>query len=388
MEFESANQFRAAVTKYVVIKGVDVRLIRNESNRLRLKLLGEGIFEAIADYPLYSWCKASFYADSKCDVVDNNMCETFNGWILGARTKPIISMVDEIRKQVMKRNVAKQKSVEAWKGNVSPKAMEKVGKNELLSHDWSIDWNGEDAYEVTYVLNSAKRHIVDLSQRCCSCREWDLIGIPCPHAIACIQVAKREVSDYVSHCYSKETYMKSYAFSLKPMKGIDMLDDIGRGGCLPPPFRVMPGRPKRNRRKDPTEERKRKIGKSTRLGSIMKCSLCKDPSHNFRTCPKKKYNPQHVPPHRKRKARNQATTSSQSEVATPAPQHVQLPHIHRFKSSTEANLQAAISESIKFANEMSVPRSQSKKAKKQMTLTQLNKLKIMKRKDGGSSSQS
>ncbi|WCJ25057.1 hypothetical protein M5689_006968 [Euphorbia peplus] len=167
-----------------------------------------------------------------------------------------------------------------------------------------------------------------------------------------------------------------------------MLDDLGRGGCLPPPFKVMPGRPKKNRRKDPTEERKKKVGKSTRLGSIMKCSLCKDPSHNFRTCPKKKDNPQHVPPYRKRKSQKQPITlPQQSEVTTSAPQLVQLPHIQRFRSSIEANLQASISESIKFANEMSVSRSQSKKAKKQMTLSQLEKLKKLNRKDGGSSSQ-
>ncbi|WCJ25056.1 hypothetical protein M5689_006967 [Euphorbia peplus] len=41
MEFESANQFRAAVTKYGVIKGVDVRLIKNDSNRLRAVCKGD-----------------------------------------------------------------------------------------------------------------------------------------------------------------------------------------------------------------------------------------------------------------------------------------------------------------------------------------------------------
>ncbi|XP_065881890.1 uncharacterized protein [Euphorbia lathyris] len=140
-------------------------------NTKQLKLLGDGIFEAVAEYPLHTWCNAFFSKDAKCDLVDNNMCETFNGWILDARTKPIISMVDEIRQQIMKRNVSKRKSVDSWKGNISPKAMEKVGKNELQSHDWIIDWNGEEAYEVTLIFNFAKRHTVDLSKRECSCRE-------------------------------------------------------------------------------------------------------------------------------------------------------------------------------------------------------------------------
>ncbi|KAK8605627.1 hypothetical protein V6N13_102403 [Hibiscus sabdariffa] len=36
--------------------------------------------------------------NSKCDVVDNNLAEAFNGWIVDARCHPIIIMLEEIRK--------------------------------------------------------------------------------------------------------------------------------------------------------------------------------------------------------------------------------------------------------------------------------------------------
>lgn len=45
----------------------------------------------------------------KCDAIYNNMCETFNGVILEATSKPIINMLEDIRQYVMSRVVVKQK---------------------------------------------------------------------------------------------------------------------------------------------------------------------------------------------------------------------------------------------------------------------------------------
>ena len=39
------------------------------------------------------FCKAFILPISKCDSVDNNMAETFNGWICRARTLHIIDML-------------------------------------------------------------------------------------------------------------------------------------------------------------------------------------------------------------------------------------------------------------------------------------------------------
>ncbi|KAG5628128.1 hypothetical protein H5410_013346 [Solanum commersonii] len=46
-----------------------------------LSELGVGI-EALLKYNKEAWCRAYFKEHNKCDVVENNMCETFNSWIL------------------------------------------------------------------------------------------------------------------------------------------------------------------------------------------------------------------------------------------------------------------------------------------------------------------
>ncbi|KAG5588019.1 hypothetical protein H5410_048453 [Solanum commersonii] len=49
---------------------------------------------------------AYFKKHSKCNIVENNMCETFNSWILAARHKAIITMLEKIRHKIMDRNIA------------------------------------------------------------------------------------------------------------------------------------------------------------------------------------------------------------------------------------------------------------------------------------------
>ena len=94
------------------------------------------------------WCAAFFSDIIKCDVIDNNMCETFNGVILEARYKPIISMLEEIRVYVMKRLVAKREYVKQWKIYFAPRILEKLEKVRRLSGMWEVQWNGNGRHEV------------------------------------------------------------------------------------------------------------------------------------------------------------------------------------------------------------------------------------------------
>ncbi|KAH0693942.1 hypothetical protein KY285_021039 [Solanum tuberosum] len=68
----------------------------------KLAQLGKDISNDLANFNPNRWYKAQFRTSSKCDSVDNNMAESFNAWVLGARHKTIISMLEEIRKKGLK----------------------------------------------------------------------------------------------------------------------------------------------------------------------------------------------------------------------------------------------------------------------------------------------
>ncbi|GKV28230.1 hypothetical protein SLEP1_g37311 [Rubroshorea leprosula] len=58
------------------------------------------------------WCKAFFDTYARCDVIDNNMTEAFNGFILDARHKGPLSLLEDLRRKCSKRNIEKLEFVE------------------------------------------------------------------------------------------------------------------------------------------------------------------------------------------------------------------------------------------------------------------------------------
>ena len=59
--------------------------------------------QAILNTHPQHWSRAWFKLGSNCDTVDNNLCESFNKWIVEARYFPIITMLETIRRKVMVR---------------------------------------------------------------------------------------------------------------------------------------------------------------------------------------------------------------------------------------------------------------------------------------------
>lgn len=63
--------------------------------------------ELLKRWPISGLCLTFFNNIVKCDVINNNMCETFNGVILESRSKLIITILKEIRQYVMTRVAVK-----------------------------------------------------------------------------------------------------------------------------------------------------------------------------------------------------------------------------------------------------------------------------------------
>ena len=71
-------------------------------------------------------------------------------------------------------------------------------------------------YEVD---NERERHMVDLVGRTCSCRAWDLTGIPYKHEVAVIFVNCEKPEDYTHPCYYKDAFVETYKTLIPPMPG-------------------------------------------------------------------------------------------------------------------------------------------------------------------------
>ena len=125
-------------------------------------------------------------------------------------------MIDSIRTKLMARWADADNNIKKWRGNFSPRSVMMYEDNMLASRGCSIHFNGDDSYEV---IDGNDRHVVYIDRRQCTCRAWDLTGIPCPHAIAALIHANIDPVSVISRFYHRESYLAAYRVKFKPCRG-------------------------------------------------------------------------------------------------------------------------------------------------------------------------
>ncbi|KAL2892664.1 Gag-Pol polyprotein [Bienertia sinuspersici] len=220
------------------------------------------------------FCRSHMQVNVKADVVTNNMAETFNGYIIHARTKHLIYMLEDIRTSLMQRLVVKRREVEKWKSNISPRILVKLEKEKTEAAMCEVLPSTETLFQVNYFLDSLN---VDLEAR--------TLSIPPMEG---------------------ERYWPSSDLHLDP-----------------PPIKIGPGRPRKNRRKDPFEDPKNP-GKLSRHGMEMTCFICKAKGHNKRRCPNKDQAQIQEPPPKRPRGRPKSSaqpTPLSTQTENVPPQH-------------------------------------------------------------------
>ncbi|GJS91878.1 hypothetical protein Tco_0774514 [Tanacetum coccineum] len=128
-----------------------------------------------------AWCRAYFQMDRSCATFENGISESYHSAIGIARTKPIISMLEEIRVYLMQRIVAMNQKDVNLNDIICPairKELEKLNKYQMY---WHVVPCGQDLFEVR---KEDEGFGVNLNTKTCTCKRWNLSGIPCIHAVA------------------------------------------------------------------------------------------------------------------------------------------------------------------------------------------------------------
>lgn len=149
----------------------------NYCKALLAQLTPAGVEDMMTTKPIH-WSRAWFRIGSNCNSVDNNMCESFNNWIVAARAHPIITMLEGIRIKTYTRIQQNKFKSTNWVGKICPNIQKKL-HNYIEEYGNCVPiWNGRDGFEVK---QADKGYKVDVEQRTCSCRYWQLAGISCCH---------------------------------------------------------------------------------------------------------------------------------------------------------------------------------------------------------------
>ncbi|GJW21266.1 pentatricopeptide repeat-containing protein [Tanacetum coccineum] len=114
-------------------------------------------------------------------------------------------------------------------------------------------------------------------------RMWQLLGLPCSHAIAVIFKLNRRAEEYVPDCFRKRMFHDAYHQYLTPVGGMSFWPDCSEmSRVLPPKPKKMPGRPRKKRIRASHETKY--PNKISRSGVQMTCSNCFQKGHNKSGC--------------------------------------------------------------------------------------------------------
>ncbi|PPD74333.1 hypothetical protein GOBAR_DD28738 [Gossypium barbadense] len=90
--------------------------------------LSESAKAWICDKDPWTWSRDHFSTRCKSDLLLNNNSECFNKIILKARDKPILTMLEIIRRKVMIRLVSMKEAAEKYPGPLCPRIQKKLSK--------------------------------------------------------------------------------------------------------------------------------------------------------------------------------------------------------------------------------------------------------------------
>ncbi|XP_021774681.1 uncharacterized protein LOC110738596 [Chenopodium quinoa] len=187
----------------------------------QIRELDEDAYNYLENIPTHHWCRHAFSDSCRSNMLLNNMCETFNSVIRDARDKPILTQMEWMRRYMMRRNNEKWEDSKEITTNITPYVHKLFQRMSYVARNCIIEAARDDTYEVQ--LND-DQVLVDFPNWSCSCNHWQLTGIPCIHAFACIMDQRVDAEQFVHPYYTMDTYRAAY----EPAIQLCQAQSIGR----------------------------------------------------------------------------------------------------------------------------------------------------------------
>nr|KAJ0209517.1 hypothetical protein LSAT_V11C400185950 [Lactuca sativa] len=147
---------------------------------------------------------------------------------------------------------------------------------------WIVIPGGRELFETRHGYSAYK---VDLDAHSCSCRLWEISGLPCVHAQVAINFTHRDPTDFISFWFHKDKFIETYRDTMLPINGSNMWPYTEYLKPLPPLLRRMSGRPKTKRRRHASECQDSKFPtQKSKVSSIVRCGKCMELGHNKLSC--------------------------------------------------------------------------------------------------------
>ena len=245
-----------------------------------LRKFNDALATWVEDNAPEHWAMSKF-PKKRWDKMTTSFDESFTVWLKDERHYSICNFIMEHMIKLGAMVVKHKEESITWKGSIGPNIEEKVMLNITKG----------EAYPVTPLMNGilgvyiGKSILyVDIMNQTCTCKAWQMVGIPCEHACAALLSTGQNVSDFVEDYYKFPNQELIYSGSFRGIETHDMpsVDNDGvvrdfTGKIFPslnPPHIKRPlGRPRKRRSESPFMDKR-----------TLYCSRCQMAGHNRKTC--------------------------------------------------------------------------------------------------------
>jgi hypothetical protein len=233
----------------------------------------------LSKIPMHTWARCAMDTNCQTDLVVNYLSEVFNKYILDVRNKPIVTMLVGIYDKCMVRWDGKREGAKSSSWEIAPHYVKQLELMKTYSRKCVPKRADKGLWQVKSGKNT---HEVNITSRTCSCRKWQLSGMPCNHAVSALYKAALHPKDFVSPFLKKEMYLKSYKPVFTPMPPEHGWTKTDIPDIMPPAFKDhLKGRRQEKRRRGKFEPPKPR--ETSRMSTIT-CGNCSLQGHKYTSC--------------------------------------------------------------------------------------------------------
>ncbi|XP_020108011.1 uncharacterized protein LOC109723913 isoform X2 [Ananas comosus] len=244
-----------------------------EANMSKLMEANPAAIEFLRQNHNMIWSRSQFGTQAKCNYITNNLSESFNSWISEARYKPVLELLDSIRQKIMTKMDSRRREARKWKLSLVPAALHHIDAKSKGLGNYTICRSSNTKAEV---ISPDSRCEVILDERKCTCRSWQVTGLPCIHACAFITSLRGyEWLSYVDPLFTVSKFRAAYAHEVVPLPDKNQWIKTNLDYKLLPPIMRRPaGRPRKKRIRAADEPTKKRH----------KCKRCNQFGHHAKSC--------------------------------------------------------------------------------------------------------
>lgn len=233
-------------------------------------------------YPPQLWAVA-YFEGVRYGHFTLSVTELLYNWALECHELPIIQMMEHIRQQLFTWFDERRAMGMRWNSILVPSAEKKISEAIADARCYQVLRANEVEFEI---VSTERTNIVDIRTRVCSCRRWQLYGIPCAHAAAALISCGQNAHMFAEHCFTVASYREAYSQNIMPIPDRSLWNEPGEGVAegggakvdiviRPPKTRRPPGRPKK---------KVLRVENLKRPKRVVQCGRCHMLGHSQKKC--------------------------------------------------------------------------------------------------------